>query len=237
MAPLPLDRLRDLTTPTGQEDLLTVSYPTPRIGVGAKQGRIAAGLLAGLAVAVVGWFFMTSPGEEPIDTALVSSAGASLSAGTSPPASGEEAVVVSVIGHVENPGLVTLAPGDRIFHALEQARPLPDADFHALNQARKLVDGEQIVVYRVGEAPVEPAAPRGEPAPGGGSGGGGGGGISLNTATAAELETLKGVGAATAQAIITYREQNGGFRTVDDLLNVSGIGPAKFAAIKDSVTL
>lgn len=233
MAPLPLDRLRDLTTPTGQEDLLAVSYPEPRIGVGARQGRIAAGVLAGLAVAVVGWFFMTFPGEEPIDTTLVSSAGASLSAGASPPASGEEAVVVSVVGHVEHPGLVTLTPGDRIFHALEQARPLPDADLHALNQARKLVDGEQIVVYRVGEAHEEPAVPLGEVTPGKA----GGGGISLNTATAAELETLKGIGAATAQAIITYREQNGGFRTVDDLLNVSGIGPAKFAAIKDSVTL
>ncbi len=127
-------------------------------------------------------------------------------------------IVVAVVGEVAHPGLVTLDPGARIADALELAQPLPGVDLTSLNLAQKLQDGQQIVVG-------------GPPAPTDS------GGISLNSATAEQLQTLSGVGAVTAQAIIAYREAHGGFSEIAQLQEVQGIGPAKFAQISEQVTL
>lgn len=140
--------------------------------------------------------------------------------------------MVSVVGEVERPGLVTLPEGSRVADALTAATARPDADIYALNQAQLLVDGQQLV--------VPPA--RAHPAPGGDAGGAGDAGtnantglLSLNTATAAELTSLPGIGDATAQAIVRHRETHGPFATPEDLMDVKGIGPAKFDALKDLV--
>ena len=146
-------------------------------------------------------------------------------------------IIVSVIGEVAEPGLKTLEPGARVADALDAAHPLPGADTMALNHAQRLSDGQQLHILPSGAAP--PPAP-GEPAPAGanpGGSGSGSSGVSLNNATAEELTELKGVGEVTAQAIVAYREEHGGFKDVEELLEVSGIGPAKLAQLKDQVQL
>src|SRR5699024_12738858 len=125
------------------------------------------------------------------------------------------------------PGLVTLAEGSRVADALAIAGALPDADLTALNLAQLLVDGTQIHVLAIGEAqPISVDAAATSVS----------GLISLNTATVADLVTLPGVGEKTAQAIIDFRESNGGFSTVEDLLQVKGIGPSKFEQISGLVS-
>lgn len=126
-------------------------------------------------------------------------------------------IVVSVVGHVEQAGLATLAPDARVADALDHARPLADADLLTLNLAQKLADGQQIVVPAPHTAPASA------------------GKLSLNAATAAQLEELDGIGPATAAAIIAYRDSHGGFATVEQLQEVQGIGPAKFASISPQV--
>ena len=123
--------------------------------------------------------------------------------------------------------------------ALDAAQPLPGAETMALNHAQRLSDGQQLHILPSGAAPAP--AP-GEPAPAGDNSSSSGGsasgsGVSLNSATAEELTELKGVGEVTAQAIVAYREEHGGFKDVEELLEVSGIGPAKLAQLKDQVQL
>lgn len=206
-------RLQDLLRPTGEEDLLHVDYPKPRLRVEPKQAAAAVAVVLAL---VAGWIVLRpAPAAEPDWQA----------ASVEEPA--PEKVVVSVVGEVARPGLVTLDQGARVADALGAAGPLPSADLVVLNQAQLLVDGQQIHVQAIGAAPPPP--PPGAPAastPGV---------ISLNSATAAELTSLPGVGEATAAAIVTHREANGPFATVEQLMDVKGIGPAKFEALKDLV--
>ncbi len=153
-------------------------------------------------------------------------------------------LVVAVEGKVRHPGLVRLPPGSRIADAIEAAGGAePGTDLSFVNLAQKVVDGELIVIGVT--PPPGVAATSGSGSSGaGGSGAGGSSGaaqpgapINLNTATEADLETLPGIGPALAQRIIDYRTQHGAFRSVDELHNVSGIGDAKFAEIKDLVTV
>lgn len=152
---------------------------------------------------------------------------------TKPAGRGGDEVVVDVAGAVAHPGLVRLRPGSRVADAVSAAGGAAgDADVAGLNQARVLSDGEQVRVPRVGE----PAAP---PPVAGASGGSAAGApaapIDLNRATPAELDTLPGVGPATAAAIITWRDKNGGFRRVEDLVEVPGIGPARLERLRPLV--
>ena len=153
-------------------------------------------------------------------------------------------IVVSVVGLVQNPGIMTLPDGSRVGDARAVAGVLPEADLVRINHAELLSDGQQLVVV----GPDDPAPPvSGTGTSAGGAGGGAGsagvgqgastGPISLNTATVAELTALHGVGEATASAIIEFRESNGGFASVEQLLEVSGIGPAKFSRLQDEVTV
>lgn len=211
------DRIQDLLRPTGEEDLLPVRYPSPRVRVEPKQA-LAAGAVA-LAL-VGGWAFSRHP--EPQAPPQWEAA-----ADTAAPAQ----LVVSVVGEVDNPGLVTLEQGARVADALGTARPRPEADLLALNQAQLLVDGQQILVLPRGAAAPPQGAPPGAAAAGAGAG------VSINSAGPAELTTLPGVGAATAAAIVAHREASGPFASVEDLMDVKGIGPAKFEALRDLVTL
>ena len=143
-------------------------------------------------------------------------------------------IVVSVGGRVKHPGLVYLPPGSRVADAIAAAGGvLPDTDLSFTNLARKVSDGELILIG-VQAPPGVAADPTGgdSAAPGGSTAGS----VDLNTASLAQLETLPGIGPALAQRILDYRTSHGSFHSVNDLQNVSGIGPAKFAAIKDLVT-
>ncbi|WP_134324616.1 ComEA family DNA-binding protein [Cumulibacter soli] len=138
-------------------------------------------------------------------------------------------IVVAVVGHVESPGLVTLPEGARVSDAIEAAGgALPDTDLSTINIARKVSDGEQIAVGIPGAADASSA----DAGPGGGDAK-----ININSANATQLDELPGVGPVLAQSIIDFRDQSGPFATVDELANVSGIGPATLAKLSDLVTV
>jgi competence protein ComEA len=140
--------------------------------------------------------------------------------------SGGRRSVVHVAGAVRRPGVYSLAPGARVQDAVRRAGGARrGANVDAVNLAAKVADGQQIVVpsktapVAAGIAPGEaPSVP-----------------VSLGSATLEQLETLDGVGPATAQKIVAYRTEHGGFRSVDDLANVPGIGPKRLAALKPHV--
>ncbi len=145
-------------------------------------------------------------------------------------------IVVHIAGAVANPGVYTLPTGSRLHQAISAAgNLLADADANAVNLAALLVDGQRVFIPRIGEA--VPAVQAGAQPPVGGSAGGvASGPIDLNRASAEQLDTLPGIGPATAAAIVAHRDQNGPFATADDLLKVRGIGPAKLDAIRALVT-
>lgn len=152
----------------------------------------------------------------------------------SPEASPTPAVLfVHVAGWVRRPGVYELHEGDRVIDAIELAGgPRRDAQTSALNLAALLTDGQQVLV------------PGPAPPPGGGTVPGSTGGstpaptlVNVNTAAAEELETLPGIGEVLAQAIISYRDEHGPFTSVDELEEVSGIGPATLEEIRDLVTV
>ena len=137
--------------------------------------------------------------------------------------------LVHVAGAVERPGVYRLREGERIQDAVRRAGGARrGADLNAINLAAKVADGQQVVVPRRGSAAVAPTAA---------SGGASQPPVSLNTATAEQLDTLDGVGPATAQKILDWRRQHGGFRSIDDLGEVPGIGPKKLAALRTKVQL
>jgi competence protein ComEA len=145
---------------------------------------------------------------------------------------------VHVTGAVLAPGVYALPPGSIVDDAIRAAGGgAADADLAALNLARLLKDGDQVLVPAVGavtdplpEAGANGAGGEAAPAPGGQL-------LNLNVATAAELETLPGIGPALAQRIVEYRSEHGPFASVEGLLEVSGIGPAKLDAIRDLVVV
>ena len=228
-APKISERLREFTQPTGEEELLAVDYPRPRLRISSWQACAMAVLLV---IGVVVWLGINARSDE-------SSGMPEPAALSDAPSEEPSEIIVSVIGEVAEPGLKTLEPGARVADALDAAQPLPGAETMALNHAQRLSDGQQLHILPSGAAPAP--AP-GEPAPASGNSSSPGGstsgsGVSLNSATAEELMELKGVGEVTAHAIVAYREEHGGFKDVEELLEVSGIGPAKLAQLKDQVQL
>ncbi len=147
-------------------------------------------------------------------------------------------IVVHAAGAVRTPGLYRLDGGARVADLVDAAGgPADDVDLDRVNLAAPLVDGQRVYVPRLGEE-VPPAVGTGGAGPGEtGSGGASVGPVALNTATVDELDTLPGVGPTTAQAIVDHRTRNGPFRSVEDLLEVRGIGPAKLEALRDLVTV
>lgn len=219
-------RLNDLAQPTGEEDLLAVKYPQPRLRIDPKHGLwVAVACVIGVCA------FLVLRGQPDSYTFTPASGNVSVPTSATMPT----IAVVSVVGEVQRPGLVTLSPGARINDAIQNASPLESADLLRVNLAEKVADGKQIVVPAKGVGPGAPGAPA---AAGQASGAPAGDGkVSLNSATAADLEKLDGVGAKTAEAIVKHRESIGGFSSIEQLQDVKGIGPAKFAAIKPDVTL
>ena len=178
---------------------------------------------------------MSRSGDEPevppaLPVASGSSADGVRATGTTSPGSGGGSIVVSVVGRVASPGLVTLRDGARVADALKATGgPASGVRLGGLNLARRLTDGEQIYVG----VPTPPNAE--QPGAASGSGEPGEGPVDLNSASITSLDTLPGVGPVTAQAIIDWRSAHGRFGSVDQLQDVDGIGPTRFAKLKDLV--
>jgi competence protein ComEA len=139
-------------------------------------------------------------------------------------------VIVDVAGAVRKPGVYRLASGARVEDALRRAGGATRrADLSQVNRAAKLEDGRQVLV------PVRVTAPAAPAAPGGAAAGAAAPAapINLNTATLEQLDTLDGVGPATAQKILDYRRAHGGFGSVDELDQVPGIGEKRLAALRE----
>ena len=152
-------------------------------------------------------------------------------------ASAETEVYVDVDGAVARPGVYRLKDGARVSQAIDAAGGLTaEADVTGLNRASKVTDGQKIYVPTVGEQQTALAAGGAEGGAATVSGAGTSSGlVNINTASAAELQTLSGIGPSMAQSIIDERTQNGAFASVDDLMRVSGIGEKKLAKIKDCI--
>ncbi|BAU27154.1 competence protein ComEA [Aneurinibacillus soli] len=140
---------------------------------------------------------------------------------------------VDVKGAVIRPGVYTMSPGSRVHEAIQQAGGLaPEADSRSLNGAKKIVDGMLIYVPRQGETP---------PVTGGENGTAGTDNgkviVNINEATSEQLQTIPGIGPAKAVAILEYREKKGAFKKVEDITNVSGIGPKTLEKIRSRLTV
>jgi competence protein ComEA len=194
-------------------------------------------LLAAVFLGAIGLtlFFTRSSQPTPVVAPVVvaSSSPAATSAAPTASASPAGEIMVEVVGKVRDPQVVSLPAGARVLDAVEAAGGVrPGVDTTDQNLARILVDGEQI---RIG-LPAAPATRA--PVPGTTAGSSPVAGlIDINTAPAEVLEQIPGVGPVIAQRIVAYRDQNGGFRTVEQLTEVSGIGEATFAQMQPMVTV
>jgi competence protein ComEA len=209
-----------------------------RIVLGPAHLAVVAVLVA-LGLAVTAWWVVRAePGEPTAPSAPPdASSGGLVSMATGPaasasPVAGAGRVTVDVAGKVRRPGIAVLDPGSRVVDAIKAAGgALKGVDLSSVNLARPLVDGEQILV---GE-PAVPAPPGAAPDPG--SSAPTGPLVNLNLAGQAELESLPEVGPVTAQAILAWRDQHGGFTAVAELLEIDGIGDATLAQITPYVTI
>jgi competence protein ComEA len=194
---------------------------------------LSRGEIAGLIVVLVAmlggaglWYVRSLP--KPITIAAVTPGAAEQVLSPTPTAT---PIIVDVAGAVRRPGVYEFVEGERVIDAIERAGgALPKADLSLLNLAAPITDGTQILVPKAGP----PAAAGSSTVPVGGSMSGL---ININTATATELEALSGIGEVLAATIVEYRTTNGPFTAIDDLLDVSGIGPATLEEIQDQITV
>lgn len=224
-------------------------------------GQALMGIVVIIGLAAVLWFVRLGmadpPGPEPIPAASqesgVPSTDASQATAAATPSQTVEVaagappggqIVVHVIGAVQEPGVFTLSSDERVVDAIAAAGGATDqAELGRVNLASALADGAQIWVPVAGqEPPIEvrenaaaqtpiPATDEGGPSEAGGQP------VPLNTATVVELETIPGVGPVTAQRIVEFREEGGGFTSVEQLLDVSGIGEKTLASLKPYVSV
>jgi competence protein ComEA len=216
--------------------------PARRLVLTAQQITLLALAVAAVVALAAWWVIRAVPHAEPVQLAqqrIVPSSteatpSAALEQTTAPPSpatggapSAGTLVVVDVAGKVRKPGIVELPSGSRVVDALDAAGGAKHGvDTSTLNLARLLVDGEQIVVG-VDTPALPPSA-----ASSGGSTGTAITPVNLNTATLEQLDTLPGIGPVTAQAIVDWRSENGAFTSVDELLEVSGIGEVTLADVE-----
>lgn len=218
------------TTWTGRLDDLLIE-------MGLSRRAAVAMAAAAVVLGIVGWLWVRDAAPTAAETALPLATvptGAVVTGSEATDSSIPGPVVVHVAGAVRSPGIHTLTDGARVADAIAEAGGArPRADLDRLNLAERLVDGTRVYVAVEGEPDVA------VPAAGTASVGSGATAapVDVNRAALDELDSLPGVGPATAQAIISEREANGAFASVDDLLRVRGIGDAKLAAMRDLVVV
>jgi competence protein ComEA len=193
------------------------------------------GVIAGFALAGLLIFISRAPAGEPIMLQ---------------PAPTKEPIAVHVVGAIPRPGLYEFAEGARIQDAIDAAGGLlTSADVNTINLAALLEDGQQLnIPYKAGQEPIE-GSTGSDPAsdenslvlPGAteatqSQSGSGTELININTASVEELDTLPGIGPTIAQRVVDYRTENGPFQLIEDIMNVSGIGPSTFDQIKGLIT-
>lgn len=185
-----------------------------------------AAVVGGAAAVLVVWWLLAG---RPHEVTVPASSGVEV-AGTEPSAGATAGtLVVDVAGRVRRPGIVTLPPGSRVHEAIKAAGGTRGkVDTASLNLARVLTDGEQVVVGAPAAAPARGASGPAGPADAV---------VNLNSADLVALDSLPGVGPVTAESIVAWREENGPFRSVDDLLDVKGIGEATLADLRDRVSV
>lgn len=215
-----------------------------RMSLRERLDTLSRGELAGLAVVLVVtlagaglWYARSLP--RPVTVSEAAGPLTAVAPGAEVSPSGEAVVgevaatvIVDVTGLVRRPGVYELSAGARVIDAIEQAGGAKEAaELSLLNLAAVLVDGQQIVVLKEGAAP--PAGAPGAPAVPGMPGAL----VNVNTADAAALDTLPGIGEVMSAAIIQYRTEHGPFTSVDQLEDVSGIGPATLEKLRPLVTV
>jgi competence protein ComEA len=192
--------------------------------LGVHGRRVLAAAILALVLVVVAWRHAAAGAPAPLRVAPVTPV---TPAPASPAAAAARPLVVDVVGAVRRPGLVRLPEGSRVADAIANAGGLRrGAERAGVNFAAPVSDGQQVVVPQRGAAVaagVGGAAPAST------------GPVSLSSATAEQLEALPGVGPATAEKIVAYRQQHGAFRSVDELDAISGIGPARIADLRGLV--
>ena len=182
---------------------------------------VLAGVLGGFTLAGTLFFVANAPLGEAI---------------TLLPAPTEEPIAVHVLGAVARPGLYLLPDRARVQDAINAAGGvLAEADVNTLNLAARLEDGQRLAIpYAVGQEPAllpnQEATPAATDLAAGDL-------ININTATLDQLDSLPGIGPTTAEKIIAYREENGPFSQIEDLMDVAGIGPAAFEEIRGLITV
>jgi competence protein ComEA len=202
--------------------------------------RALAWIVAAIVVAVLAARALASGGDEPasvtVDPAPAGSAEGGAPAG---------ALAVQVAGEVRRPGVYRVPAGARVYEVVERAGGLtPRADQAGVNLVAKVSDGQQVIVPRRGAGGAGAAG--GGAAGSGGSAGGGGTGtgapgaggpkISLGSATPEQLDAIDGIGPTLARRIVEYRQQHGGFSSVEQLRQIDGIGEKRFEALREAVT-
>lgn len=231
---------------SGQPAGVSRLHSAPRWGALRPWGVLFAAVVLGLAVALATYDRPQRVAPDSVTEQVPASGEVAGEVGVVPPQtqeqgnatasvtpSGAVGAVVHVVGAVHQPGVLTMPVGARVGDAVEAAGgALPGADLSGLNLARRINDGEQIVV---GVPASEVAAQVGAvPAP---STAAGSTLINLNQADSGALQDLPRVGPATAEKILRYRQDNGPFTSVDQLLEVPGIGEATLAGLRDLVTV
>ena len=212
-------------TPTGPLARLAAQRHDPRV--------VAIALAVIAALAAFAWLRLGAPHGAPERAVSDAALQRADRRAVSGPTSGGREVVAQVAGAVTTPGLVRVHDGDRVADAIAAAGGArPDADLDAVNLAARVADGERIVV------PVRGAVSVASPlAAGGAASSAPSGPVHLNSATAEELDALPGIGPSLAAAIIRARAEQGGFRSVQDLEQVRGIGAARMADLAPLVAL
>jgi competence protein ComEA len=201
---------------------------------GTTPSRILVGGAAAIAAVLAGLWLTRPPAPPPEVSLPFATTTASLAPGSTV-TTAPDVLVVHVAGAVADPGVHELPAGSRVVDAIESAGGLTaEADGSRINLAAPVADGERVYVPKVGEAAPPPVA--------GDSGGSSAaaastGPVDLNSADESALDALPGVGPATAAAIIQHREQIGRFTSVDQLLDVRGIGEAKLEQLRPLVTV
>jgi competence protein ComEA len=206
------------------------------------RGQLVAYGAAAVVIAIAAWLLLGGGGGEGADrpaAGAIALDGPGAAAGGGAGGRRRGRIYVHVAGAVRRPGLYGVPEGARVAVAVRRAGgPTRRADPVGLNLALRLRDGQQVVIPARGQVVAGAAVAPGA-AGAGAAGAAGGGGpqqpIQLSTATVQQLDQLDGIGPTLAQRIIEYRERHGGFRSVEELRQVDGIGEKRFAALRKAV--